>query len=96
MDITALMVAFLLHLQSEHDLTPLKSQELLKYPRCIHHLVFQWADFTKWNLYIHMREALERLVKIEAPGKKKRRMILLQKSPHAPQTPPAHSMEIKR
>jgi hypothetical protein len=76
MDITALMVAFLLHLQSEHDLTPLKTQEMLRHPRCIHHLVFQWADFTKWDLYIHMREAMERLLKIEAPTKSRRRALL--------------------
>lgn len=79
MNITALMVAFLIHLQSEHDLTPLKIKELLNAPRCIHHLVFQWADFTKWNLYIHMREAMERLLKIESPSKSRRRAILLQK-----------------
>lgn len=80
MNITALMVAFLIHLQSEYDLTPLKIKELLKSPRCIHHLVFQWSDFTKWDLYIHMRDAMERMLKIEAPAKNRRRVLMLKRN----------------
>ena len=65
--ITALMVAFLLHLQSEDQLNLIHAKKLLQSNslREKNSLIFQWLDWRKWDLHIYMQEALEQFIHLQ-------------------------------
>lgn len=69
--ITALMVSFLIHLQSENQLTLTDAQRMLNTPRDHQLLIFKWMDFRSWDLYVYMREALEQFIHLEQQAKVK-------------------------
>lgn len=67
--ITALMVAFLIHLQSENQLNLTDAKRMLDAPKDHHLLIFKWMDFRSWDLYVYMREALEQFIHLEQQAK---------------------------
>ena len=63
--ITALMVAFLLNLQSEQKLNLASAEKILQSPKDHHSLIFKWINCRKWDLYVYMQEALEQFIHLE-------------------------------
>lgn len=69
--ITAMMVAFLIHLQTQNQLTLTDAQRMLDTPRDHQLLIFKWMDWREWDLYIYMKEALEQFIHLEKQSKVK-------------------------
>lgn len=65
MNITALMVAFLLHLSTEEQIDLCKAKKIQNDPNFKHFLVWKWMYIRQWDLYVYMQEAIDQFIKIE-------------------------------
>lgn len=70
MNITALMVAFLLHMHSEGKLNIRIASQIQDSDFYKKQLVNQWIDESEWNLYVCMDEALDQFIEIEKERRK--------------------------
>lgn len=70
MNITSLMVAFLLHLHSEGKLNIRIASQIQDSEISKKQIVDQWIDENEWNLYICMDEALDQFMDIERERRK--------------------------
>ena len=65
MNITSLMVAFLLQLHSENKLNIRIASQTQDSELAKKQLVNQWVDENEWNLYLCMDEALDEFMRLE-------------------------------
>ena len=65
MNITALMVAFLLHLNAQGQIDLCKAKKIQNDPNFKHFLIWKWMNIREWDLYVYMEEAIQQFIKIE-------------------------------
>lgn len=70
MNITTLMVAFLLQLHSENKLNIRIAHNIQDSPYIKKRLIDEWTNQNEWNLYICMDEALDKFIQIEKERRK--------------------------
>lgn len=70
MNITTLMVAFLLQLHSESKLNIRMAEQIQDSPYVKKKLVDDWVNQFEWDLYICMDEALDEFILIEKERRK--------------------------
>jgi len=69
MNITSLMLSFLIHLQSQDCLDLFLASEAQDSPNAKIRLVDQFIDHNQWELYVCMDEAIDAFVEIEKQRK---------------------------
>lgn len=70
MNITSLMVAFLLHLHSEGKINIRIASQMQDSEISKKQLVDKWIDESEWNFYVCMDEALDQFIEIEKERRK--------------------------
>lgn len=70
MNITTLMVAFLLQLHSESKLNIRMAEQIQDSPYVKKKLVDDWVNQFEWDLYVCMDEALDQFIFIEKQRRK--------------------------